>query len=339
MTNTNITNFLFLLVLWLSVGLLQGSQAQTVDEYAAVDSLKVGDTFDFSIVLNREREYDQIIFPDSSQLPGDYVEIRSRSQYKVTAFKDSVYYQLQFFATADTLLPELPVLLVQGQDTTVLHTTPVPLPFHSVLAQGEDAFRPLKPIFEFALAWWPYILAIILLCLAAYLLYSNWTKEEDQPAEAPREFSATPFENPLKVLQQQIARLEKSRPATHEEFKIFYIDLGDAIRRYFEDLHHIPALESTSREIIQSLQARSIDRDLIDKTRSVLQEADMVKFAHFTPSPDQAEEALRKAQIFLRRAKEIDSPRVEHLRRQHQSRMEAQRERFEKEQNTQKVDV
>lgn len=339
MINTNISKIILFLVLWISMGLLQDGRAQTVKEYMPVDSLEVGDTFDFSITLNRDQEYDEIIFPDSSNLPSENFEIRSRSQFKISSYKDSVHYQLQFFGTADTTLPELPVLLVQDEDTTALYTHPVPITFRSVLAQDDDAFRPLKPIYDFARAWWPYLLAFILICIAAYFIYRYLTKKEEQPTAAPKTFTPVPFENPLETLQQNVARLKDAEPNTHEDFKEFYIDLGDAIRQYFEDLHNIPALESTSREIIRSLRARSIDKDLIDETRTVLQEADMVKFAKFTPTNEQAERALHKAQAFVQRAKEIDSPRVEHLRREHQAEMEAKRERFEQEQNTEKVDA
>ncbi len=138
-------------------------------------------------------------------------------------------------------------------------------------------------------------------------------------------------------MRNHIDRLERVHPETQEEFKDFYIELGDAIRRYFEDLHHIPAMESTSREILQKLRNRSIDQDLISDTQSVLQEADMVKFAKFTPSKEQAQRALHKAHNFLDRAEQIDGPRVEHLQREHQSKMKARREEFEQQQNEQEV--
>ncbi|MCW9707340.1 hypothetical protein [Fodinibius salsisoli] len=311
------------------------SQAQTINEYSTVDSLRVGDTFDFSITLNRDREYDDIIFPDSSDLPSNF-EVRSQSQFKVTSFKDSVHYKLQFFATADTVLPKLPVSLVQGQDTTTLYTNLVPVGFQSVLASQDESLRPLKPIFDFAAAWWPYILAFLLLCIAGYFLYTYFTKPAPPKAKEPEPFVPTPFVDPLQNLQQHIAHLEQMKPSTHEEFKEFYIELGDAIRQYFEDLHHIPALESTSSEILQNLKNQSIDKQLVDDTRAVLQEADMVKFAKFTPTTEQAGRALEKAHNFLEQARNIDAPRVEQLRREHQSNMETLRERHEQ-QNAEEV--
>jgi hypothetical protein len=326
-------NIFLALVALLFLGLPTSSQAQTVNEYSTVDSLRVGDTFDFSITLNRDQEYDEVVFPDSSNLPANF-EIRSQSQFKVSSFKDSVYYKLQFFGTADTVLPKLPVHLVQGQDTTTLYTNLVPVGFRSVLASEDDSLRPLKPIFDFAAAWWPYIVAFLLLCIVGYFLYSYFTRPEPSEDETPEPFVPTPFVNPLQELQQDITKLEQMNPETQEEFKEFYIRLGDAIRQYFEELHTIPALESTSGEILQHLRTQGIDKQLIDDTRAVLQEADMVKFAKFTPTSKQAQRALQKAHNFLDQAKKIDGPRIDQLRRQHQSNMETLRERHEQQQNT-----
>lgn len=334
---SNIFGSIFsLLVALLFLGLPITSQAQAVNEFSTVDSLQVGDTFDFSITLNRDQEYDAIVFPDSSSMPTNF-EIRSQSQFKVTSFKDSVYYKLQFFGTVDTVLPKLPVHLVQGQDTTTLYTNLVPVGFRSVLASENESLRPLKPIFDFAAAWWPYILGFLLLCIAGYFLYSYFTRPGTTKTKEPEPFTPTPFVDPLKDLQQHISNLEQMKPATPEEFKAFYIDLGDAIRQYFEELYNIPALESTSGEILQKLRKHAIDKQLIDDTRAVLQEADMVKFAKFTPTSEQAQKALRKAHNFLEQAKNIDGSRVEQLRRQHQTNMDTLRDHHERQQNAEEV--
>ncbi|HLR25877.1 MAG TPA: hypothetical protein VK112_08400 [Fodinibius sp.] len=329
--NLRFTVFIALLSLWLAPPLSNNSRAQTtINEYTAVDSLSVGDTFDFSITLDREGEFDKIIFPDTSSFAGA-IEMRSRTQFKPSAYKDSIHYRLQSFATSDTVLPALPVHLINGQDTTTLYTNSIPIGFRTVLAKDDDAFRPLKPIFDFAVAWWPYILGFLLLCAAAYILYRYFTREEPVTEEPPI-FAPTPFVNPLSELRNDITALEDRHPQSKEEFKDFYIELGDAIRRYFEELHQIPAMESTSGEILQKLRQKAIDNRLLEDTRAVLREADIVKFANFTPSTDQAQQALRKAHDFLDRAEEIDSPRVEQLERNHQQKMEQHREQFQRQQ-------
>jgi hypothetical protein len=316
-------------------------QTQNLKEFSRVDSLQVGDTFDFSITLDKNREYDEITFPDSSHFRGSF-EIRSRKQFKISEYKDSVYYELQFFGTVDTLIPKLPVQLVKDQDTTTLYTKPVPVGFSSILAGNDQSFRPLKPIFEFARAWWPYLLGFLILAIAGYYgyqYYLQWQEQQQQEEERPT-FTPTPFQNPLKEFRIAIKQLENAELSTQEDYKAFYSDLGDAIRQYYESLYSLPALESTSGELLNMLRNGSIDQDLIDDTKAVLQEADMVKFAKFNPTPKQAERALQKAYNFLDRAQQIDGPRIDHLRRKHQAKMEAEREEFYQEhENSTKVNA
>lgn len=308
--------------------MVKTGSAQTVNEYVKADSLRVGDNFAFSISLQMTEEYDDIVFPDSADF-GDIFEIRKRQQFKVNTYKDSVAYQLQFFGTADTLLPALPVHLVQGGDTTTVYTNPVHISFQSLLATEDEELRPFKPIFDFAAAWWPYIVGLLLLLIAAAAVYYYFTKKEPETETQPRPtFQPVPFRDPLQELQQTLSDLSKADPVTNKQFEKFYINLGDAIREYFEELYRIPALESTSREIIQQLDQRAIDEGLVNDTREVLKEADMVKFAKFTPTTKQAEKALEKGYNFLDRARQVDSSKIEHMRRRHQAKMEKERDKF-----------
>lgn len=320
----------FFIGLLLGMGTLpQNGQSQTLNEFVAVDSLQVGDTFDFAITLDRDREYDDISYPDSSHF-GPAFEIRSKEQFKLSEYKDSVHYELQFFGTADTLIPKLPVHIALNQDTTSLYTKPVPIAFSSTISEEEDSFRPLKPIFEFARTWWPYLLVLLLLAAAGYYgyrHYQRWLEEQKEPEERP-EFTPSPFVNPLKKYKKSIKQLENAQLKTQEDYKEFYSDLGDAIRQYYESLYNLPALESTSRELLIMLKNGAIDEDLISDTRAVLQEADMVKFAKFNPTQKQADRALQKANNFLKRARKVDGPRIDHMRRKHQAKMEAQRKEF-----------
>ena len=311
-----------------------GSQAQNIEEYAPVDSLRVGDLFTYSITLAKDRDYDAVVYPDSSHFGAD-LEIRSRQQFRVSDFKDSLIYRLQYFGTEDTRIPELPVRLVSGSDTTTIYTTPVPLFFQTVLQAEEEEFRPLKPIFDFARAWWPYLLALLLLGAAGWYFYRWYRNRPEKPVPKERpSFQPTPFQDPLQQLERSLRQLKSFTFESEEEYKEFYINLGDAIRTYFENLYKIPALESTSREIIRDLERRMVNERLIDQTRKVLREADMVKFAKFRPTPDQARHSLSIAEDFLKEARRNDGPRIEHMRRQHQTRMEEERKHYEEEPET-----
>lgn len=304
----------------------QDIKAQNLREFVPIDSLSVGDTFNYALRLDRDQSYDDISFPDSSDFAGPF-EIRDLQRFRVNDFRDSLSYQIQFFGTADTTIPRLPVHLISGSDTTTLYTNPVPVRFRSVLQSEDEAFRPLKPIFDFAAAWWPWLLGLLVMGGAGWYLYRLYMRPMDKQAEVePEPFRETPFRDPLKELASTLRQLENVSLENKKDFERFYISLGDAIRSYFEELYEIPALEMTSGEILRSLRSENVDEDLVRATRLVLNEADLVKFANFEPTDRQAAEALEKGKSFHGRAREIDGPRVAQLRRRHNRRMKEARE-------------
>ena len=309
--------------------------AQRVTEYVTTDSLRVGDTFSFIFTLSKDRAYNDVQFPDSSHF-GDTIEIRSRQRFKITDFKDSLVYNLQYFGTEESRIPPLPITFIAGGDTSVAYTNPVPIYFKSTLQENEEEFRPLKPIYDFARAWWPYIAGLVILGFLGWYLYRLYLERQAElPAEKPkREFRPTPFVDPIHRLENSLRQLKSFTFDSEEDFEQFYIHLGDSIRTYFEELYKIPALESTSREIIYELEQRLVDERLIDQTRKVLREADMVKFARFRPTVEQTRQSLRVAEDFLKVVREKDTSRVERKRRRHQMEMEEQRRQFELESAT-----
>lgn len=311
------------------------SYSQTLTQHIFSDTLNVGDVFNFSIVLKKDRSYDDVIYPDSSLLP-EGIELTGRKIYRVAGFEDSLLYKFQFWDNSDITLPALPVKLVADGDTTVMYTQPVTLHFQTVLRSDDANLRPLKPLFAFAAVWWPYLagfLALLILIAIGYYIYQKYL--QDEPEEKP-EFKAEPFLDPLKELRENLNEVKEIHPDTEETFEQFYIELGDAVRLYFERLYQIPAMESTSREIIYALERKMEDERLVNQTRFVLRDADMVKFAKFTPSKEHANKTYQKAVDFLSIASEVHRARIQKMRRQHSARIEKARQEFEE---SQKVEV
>jgi hypothetical protein len=325
----------FLAALFLFAASGTKSFSQTLEQQVSADSLQAGDLFDFSITLKKDRAYDRIIYPDSTSFNSD-IELRKRQQFRVTDFKDSLHYQLQYWPTDTDTIPALPVRLVSNGDTTTIYTEPVPLSFSSVMQNEEEEMRPLKPIFDFAAALWPYLVGLFVLLLAGGLIYYFYKKYRQQPeSEPPPQFTPQPFLNPIKELENNLRQLKDVPLTTKEQFEQFYISLGDAIRLYFEQMYDMPALESTSREIVHELDRRAIDERMITQTRIVLREADMVKFAKFTPGSEQAKQTYGKGQEFLAITKELHGPRIREMERRHQEKVEEARQAFLDQQNDQ----
>mgnify|MGYP001559896564 CR=1 FL=1 len=72
----------------------------------------------------------------------------------------------------------------------------------------------------------------------------------------------------------------------HEEknYKAFYSELSDILRRYLERRYGMEALEHTSSEILEELKRRSLDKETLDAAARVLTGSDLVKFAKLAPS-------------------------------------------------------
>lgn len=322
--------FLFISVLLAATPLT----AQQIQTFADTDSVRVGDTINLSVVI--EGKDTLISYPDSSAFSED-LELQNRQRFQVTSQRDSIVYSLQYFGVEDIVIDPLPFEVRAGDRDTTLQSNRVPLFFKTTLAEEEESLRPFKPIFEFARNYWPYIIGLILVLIAGYLIYRYVKERARKDTYIPEPFEKKPFINPLDELEKAILSLQSgTHPTDEKEFEIFYVKLADAIRTYLKRVYDFPALEMTTREIITELQKQRASADLIKKVRKVLNDADMVKFAKFNPASDQVSDAIHTGVDFLETAKTIDSERIQYLEHLHNEEQESKRAEHEKEQNIQK---
>jgi len=293
-------------------------RAQTLQTHVKTDSLFTGDVFTYTIVLKADTVYEDISFPDSSDF-GSEITIRDNQQFRTGNLTDSLVYELQFFGTENLELPRLPVVLSSESRSKTVYTDAVSIPFKSLLASEDPLLRPLKPIFNFPGPWWPYLLAVVLLSIAGFFLYRYWKARKPVDPE-PKPSEPPPFYDPLLILEERLDALQnKTRMLnSREEYKQYYIQLGDALRAYIEDLYKIPALESTSNELYRYMDAFGINEELSLIIREILQEADMVKFAKHHPATEDAEYAYQKAREFLNTARKEDRQRINKMREKHE---------------------
>ena len=307
-------SLLYLLLIFFA-SLAAPAHAQSVHTYVDSDSLQVGDIFELTYVV--EGVYSSLSYPTEDQFE-DNLEVLSRQRFQPAANRDSLVYRIQFFGTENITIASKEITLHRSDTDTTLETNRVPLFFKTVLAEGEEEFRPFKPIFEFARSLWPFLISLLLLAIAGYLFYRWYTARETKPEPAPVS-PPPPFENPLNKLLDQLSELpETSALSEMEDYEKYYIRLGDAIRLYIKRVYEFPALEMTTREIVLNLQKELASTEIIKITRSVLNEADMVKFANFRPSRELADNVLNKARQFAETARANDTEKIEYLRIRHE---------------------
>ncbi len=258
-------------------------QAQQAVVHTSRDTLRAGDTFELSIVHRFNPDADDVIFPDSASFD-DPFEVRRIQRFRQSANRDSLAVSLQFFGTEDTLISGLQILEITDQDTAITSVHPVQIYFRSTLDE-EAQLRPLKPIFDFAASLLPWIIGALVLAILIWLIYRYREKifpPKPEPVEE-KQVEIPVFKNPLQEMESEIKKLRKDYEKGSADTKELYSRGTDIIRAYFEEVYQFPALEETSREVIADLEKRSSSPELEGLTKRILTDADMVKFAKFTP--------------------------------------------------------
>ena len=158
----------------------------------------------------------------------------------------------------------------------------------------------------------PYLIWIILglLLIGGVIGYIIWKKRNPTLYEEEELIAAMP---PFEEAFERLKKLDDKLLWQNNHVKQYYIELTEIIRIYIEKELHIPALESTTDELMETLQdfndAKTIEtsREGIRKLKELLREADLVKFAKSKPLSHEIEEDRRDAEYVLKELK----PKVE----------------------------
>lgn len=132
--------------------------------------------------------------------------------------------------------------------------------------------------------WWKWLVLLGLIIasgFAAYFIIKKIQKRED----LAEEFFASPIEKAIAYLQN----LDKKQLLQKGEVKEYYSEMTDIARTYIEESVKVPAMESTSSELIAALKKAISEkkmftnRDELEQFKGVLENADLVKFAKSKP--------------------------------------------------------
>ena len=159
--------------------------------------------------------------------------------------------------------------------------------------------------------WWKYLLGILLIIGIGVAVY--WYIKIHQKKKIEEEVYKTPIEKATSLLNT----LEKKELWQHGEVKAYYSELTDIARNYIEEAIEIPAMESTTSELIAGLKAASLKKKMklsqetIENLFTVLKQADLVKFAKSKPLEFEITEdrnRIQKAILTLDEAIPVEVP-------------------------------
>ncbi|MGC6480002.1 MAG: hypothetical protein ACON42_06475 [Flavobacteriaceae bacterium] len=154
-------------------------------------------------------------------------------------------------------------------------------------------------------------LGLILLGILTYIFIRQWRKRRALQQGLP------PFDRALNALKD----LENESPQTQEEYKDYYSTMTEIVREYLEEEAQISAMESTTDELLLKLEllkekgTLELDDQILRDLKSVLQKADLVKFARSVPEAGTLAEDLTKAELMVVKTQEaLPEPTEEEMR-------------------------
>ena len=258
------------------IGFSQESVSLKVD----TTSIRIGEQINYKILVS---EIDSVVFPklvlDSlgrieliEDVPVDTLKNRLEKRYILTSFDSGAY-----------VVPTQTVLIKKTKftiDSLLINVASVKVDTtKQKMFEIKSIKREPKTFEDYKhLTWW---LIPVLIALAA-LLYFLFRKKKK--AAAPKIYIA-----PIKEALQRLLELDEKELIKQNKVKVYYTELTDIVRTYIERDIKIPALESTTNELIETISdfndssKLGISNETISHLKGVLQSADLVKFAKSKP--------------------------------------------------------
>lgn len=313
----------------------------------AIDSTKKKIGAEFKLTLKTEVDTNsKVVFPNR-QFIGNLEVIQS---YKIDTIKKGSRhelikkYGLTQFDSGNYFVGRLPVM-INGKpyfsDSLNVEVKEVVV---DTLKQKMYDIKDIAP--EKAQSdWWKYVLGVLLLALAGFGLYRYFKNRPKKEKPVVVVEYKSPIEKATSLLQQ----LEQKELWQKGEIKSYYSELTDIARTYIEEEIHIPAMESTTSELIEALRRASkqkklkLSNETVVHLEKVLKQADLVKFAKSKPLDFEIEEDKKRiantiVTIHKSIPKEIEKENELDIWNE-QQKEKARLEQLRKEKNSQRIKI
>jgi hypothetical protein len=192
-------------------------------------------------------------------------------------------YGLTQFDSGKYTIPSLKVIINSkpfATDSVLVEILPVVV---DTLKQHMYDIKDISTVPNDYSNWWIYLLILIGIAGIGYLIY-YLIKKNRKPLE-----EEIVYASPIEKATAHLKSLEKKSLVERGEVKEYYSELTDIARTYIEEAIEIPAMESTTDELISAFKIAivkkklSLTEETIKNLEKVLKQADLVKFAKSKP--------------------------------------------------------
>ena len=254
----------------------------------SIDSsqIKIGSQFNLTLKASVNAK-DKVVFPNAK----NFGALEVLESYPIDTIKNNSQYELikkyglTQFDSGRYLIPKLIVKINQKDfPTDSLSIVVNNVKVDTTKQQMYDIKDIIATEEEPSSEWWKLLVLLALIIASGFGSYFI-IKRLQKGKVKEEEFFASPIEKAIAYLQN----LDKKQLVQKGDVKEYYSEMTDIARTYIEESVHIPAMESTSSELMDSLKKAIsekkmfVNREELDKFRQVLENSDLVKFAKSKP--------------------------------------------------------
>jgi len=302
------------------------SFAQDISAKASTDSTEylVGDFIHFKIFA----KYDKSIKIIPPAIPD------SLNQIEIIKTEDPVYkniagqkyagfnFVLAAYDSADVIIPPINIYYRVGKDTLKnsgielkdetlksLQTNSVSFRINLVKVDLQKDIKDVKDPQKIPFNWTTLIIwilaGLVIIGILIYLYIKYRQKKSGKPV-VKKIIKLPPHVAALNSLKE----LEEKKLWQNGKIKEYHSEITGIIRKYFSERFGLPALELTTSETLVLLRNKKEAEVILSSTQSFLENADLVKFAKFSPLQSVNEEMMKQAYQIVETTAIKNEPKV-----------------------------
>ena len=301
----------YVLFLMAMFALLGGLKAQDVEVEGKVESTDVQVGKPFTLNLSLKVPYGWFVeWNDfATDTLSEQLDIIKRSDVERTADADSnviVKQQLTLmtFDTGQVQVPPIALKYARSFDDAnrlKAYTDPIDLYSTTIAVDTTLAYKPIvepiaapvqmKEVF-------PWILAVLLLALAAFGIW-YWRRHRKTKVDADGNIVRGPVIPPYDKAVGDLENLRQQKLWQSGKVKEYFSTLTDIAREYIEGQFGVNAVEMTTDEILEEVKPLHFSSETYNKLKDTMEVADLVKFAKYSSSNLESENAMNSMTEFV----------------------------------------
>ena len=300
--------FILLFSMMTLAGMQCAAQVTFLRGRADADTIAVGQPFDYQLSLTIPKDYyvEWGQFGDTLSKSIDVLNVGDITTTPISNSDNVIMSQhltLTSFDTGYVYVPEIGVTYSKSlQDSLrfTLYTNEAELYVTTVAVDTTQAFRPIKTVIRqnvTAKEVFPWVVVALVIAGIVYLIIRR--KKHPKVKEKVVEEKKKPVIPAIVTARAKLAEMRDNESWNSSKTKDYYTDLTDIAREYLEGQFEIDAVEMTTDDILEEVKELDFEPRLYGKLKETMELSDLVKFAKYTTSPLENDNAMSDMTDFV----------------------------------------